>query len=312
MNMRFFTRTMLLLFVLWNNQCIVAINTSNPTPDIIEADRLVIGIPDVDVSSLNIPKDYQQIECHLTPIPQNIPHKKPLNISSKPLKEIFPWKYSYSWSGYAAATSWDDPIINSVTTVAGTWTVPAIQPSTTDSYCVIWVGIDGFHHRNKTVEQIGTGHCWLNGAAFHYAWFQMFPDTPSNMIKDFPVEVGDVITAMVNYTSNNIFLMRIYNTTKKKVFTIPGQYTTSSTAKRQSAEWIVEAPSSYTALLPLANFTTVRFTNCKATINDKFGYLPNDNWLFKPIRMIDGGGTLKAMPSDLLGGSTFTVTWLRQ
>ncbi|MFA6263663.1 MAG: G1 family glutamic endopeptidase [Candidatus Babeliales bacterium] len=317
MKTRLFIKTIALLPVLWSTHFITAADTStanNSIAGIIEADRLVTGIPAADISALSIPKGYKQIECHLTPISSILPHQTPTNlpVAFQPSKDITPTlKYSYGWSGCVAATDWNEPALNSVSAIAGTWTVPAIQPSVNDSYCVMWVGMDGFYYRSKTVEQIGTGHCWLKGKEFHYAWFQMFPDTPSNMINDFPLKVGDVITATVNYTSNNIFLMRLYNTTQKVVVTIPGKYTTSSKAKRQSAEWIVEAPSSYTALLPLANFATIRFANCKTTINDVSGYLTNAAWLTAAIKLIDGGGTAKAIPA-ILPGSSFTVTWQRQ
>ena len=36
---------------------------------------------------------------------------------------------------------------------------------------------------------------------------------------------------------------------------------TASNAKRSSAEWIVEAPSSSSGILPLANFGSVTFTS---------------------------------------------------
>ena len=57
------------------------------------------------------------------------------------------------------------------------------------------------------------------------------------------------------------------------------RFTTTMTAqgaKRSSAEWIVEAPSSNYGILPLANFGTVTFTNAYATIGGTTGAI--DNW----------------------------------
>jgi len=279
--------------------------------------RAVAANKNVDKAIPKIPKGYKQIECTLTPMAQGTPRSTHLNLTTSlqtPEQKVkgVTQRYSYAWSGYVATTAWMDPESNAASAVAGTWVVPTIQPSTQDSYCVIWVGIDGYYHTSKTVEQIGTGHCWIKGAVMNYAWFEMYPDSQACVITGFPVDVGDMMTATVNYISDNVFLMRIYNNTKKVVFTIPTKYTTSSvTTKRSSAEWIIEAPSSYN-LLPLANFGTVTMRNCKTTIKGVSGYLTNPAWLSGKIKMIDGGGTVKAEASDALVGSAFTVTWKRQ
>jgi hypothetical protein len=74
---------------------------------------------------------------------------------------------SSNWSGYAVDSSKD-----SVSSVAGSWTVPAVAGSGT-AYSSIWVGLDGSN--SSTVEQIGTDSDVINGQAQYYAWYEMYP-----------------------------------------------------------------------------------------------------------------------------------------
>ena len=95
-------------------------------------------------------------------------------------------------------------------------------------------------------------------------------------------------------------------------YVIPASYTKNSSAKRSSAEWIVEAPSS-NAVLPLANFGTVAFTNCSATIKSTTGSISNAHWKNDPLTMKTKAGIVKATPSTLSGdGTSFSVSWSHQ
>jgi hypothetical protein len=185
---------------------------TSPLLLVLGCSQIVATTATVDTLNSDIPKDYLRIECDLLPIVRTTRHGSHPNIPSKvtvPSKEkrsII--GYSTNWSGYVAETNFTNPAEKSVTAVSGTWVVPTIYSSPQNSYCSLWVGIDGFS--SSSVEQIGTEHDWINGAMQHYAWFEMYPG-PSYLINGFPLNVGDVITATVNYTSNNIFLMRLYN-----------------------------------------------------------------------------------------------------
>ena len=74
---------------------------------------------------------------------------------------------STNWSGYAVSGAAD-----SVSKVAGTWTVPTVSTST-NGYSAVWVGIDGYS--SSSVEQIGTGKEVYGGKASYYAWYEMYP-----------------------------------------------------------------------------------------------------------------------------------------
>jgi hypothetical protein len=78
---------------------------------------------------------------------------------------------------------------------------------------------------------------------------------------------------------------------------------TISGAQLSSAEVIAEAPSSSGGVLPLANFGTVHFSNSKVNGQSIGSFSPVE------IVMETSGGTVKAKPSALSGGTAFSVTW---
>lgn len=216
---------------------------------------------------------------------------------------------STNWAGYAAATKLSSPKKNSVSAVSGTWIVPTIQATPDDSFCAIWVGIDGYS--SPTVEQIGTEHDWSNGAQQNYAWFEMYPGG-SYLINGFPLTPGDVISASVVYSGNSIFTLKLYNDTQQVFVTVPTQYTKSSVAQRNGAEWIVEAPFLNT-ILPLSDFGTIYLWGCTATINGVTAPIKNKSWQDIGIEMVTNNGAPKAIPSTVLpDGGSFFVTWAHE
>jgi hypothetical protein len=120
------------------------------------------------------------------------------------------------------------------------------------------------------------------------------------------INPGDVMTAEVNYGSNKFTLSITDTTTGKKYSTTQS----ASGAQRSSAEWIAEAPSSNSGVLPLANFGTVYFTGAAATLNGHTGAINDTAWQSVPINMINSSGAVIAqtsvLPSD---GKSFSVAW---
>ena len=180
---------------------------------------------------------------------------------------------SSNWSGYAVSSA-----TNSVTYVAGSWTLPTAS-TTTNGYSSVWVGIDGYS--SSTVEQIGTEADVANGKVTYYAWYEGYP-AASMPISSFTIKAGDAITASVAYNATNKdFVLTIKDTSQNESFT---KTLTVSGAQRSSAEWVVEAPSS-NGVLPLDNFGTVTFTNAYATINGTTGSIDNAGWTVYSINM---------------------------
>jgi len=270
---------------------------------LIPGSSLVVA---ADTSTPSIPKDHVRIECKIKPIDRNSHHRTHPHI---PFGEMrIPLGYSTNWSGYVAETNLTNPAANSVSAISASWIVPTIKASTNSTYCAIWVGIDGYS--NSTVEQIGTEHDCINKKVQSYAWFEMYPGG-SYEINGFPLKAGDVISASVTYTAKNVFTMILSNNTQKVSTTIPTSYTKSTTAKRQSAEWIIEAPY-MNSILPLANFGTVYLANCKATINGVSGFINNNAWSNSGIEMITNSNTPKDIPTTLASNGAFAAAWKHQ
>jgi hypothetical protein len=165
----------------------------------------------------------------------------------------------------------------------------------------------------STVEQMGTLHEWIGGGLNTWVFFETYPG-PCWEITGFPANAGDQINCSVTYLGNNVFSMVVTNLTQNTSLTIPTAYTTAPNAARSCAEWIVEAPAGISinggpSAEPLADFGTVNFTNCSATINNITGSINNGNWQNYELVMFDNSKVL-AQPSLLSpDGTSFQVTW---
>lgn len=261
-------------------------------------------------------RNYQEIQCTIVSVAQLASQKEaddhgvhashPHIPGPRSARAPSNMTTSTNWSGYVAANKLSSPAKGSVTAVYGTWIVPTLTGTPDDSYCALWVGIDGYG--SPTVEQIGTEHDWSNGKQGNSAWFEMYPGGSYN-INGFPLNPGDVISASVVYTGGSTFVLKLYNDTQQVVSTIPTQYTKSSVAQRKCAEWIVEAPF-LNAVLPLSDFGTAYLWGCMATINGVTGPIQNSKWQDIGIQMVTGNGSPKATPSALLADNgSFFVTW---
>jgi hypothetical protein len=199
---------------------------------------------------------------------------------------------STNWSGYASTgTTYSD--------VKGTWVEPTATCSgRSTAYSSFWVGIDG--DGTNSVEQLGTDADCSRGTPTYYGWWEMYPN-PSYEISPstYPVKPGDTLTAEVSVSGTN------YTLTLSSSRGWNFKTTKSASAANGSAEWIAEAPSSGSGVLPLANFGTVNFSNCTAN-----GKAISANPNVDEITMETSGGTVKAQPSGLNGsGNGFSDTW---
>jgi hypothetical protein len=140
----------------------------------------------------------------------------------------------------------------------------------------------------------------------------MYPN-PSIQITGMTISPGDSMSASVTYNSSSGFTLQMTDNTNKT--DVPFSITqTSTTAQRSSAEWIVEAPSSFFGILPLANFGTATFTQAQATINGTTGAIDNTSWQNTAINMVNRSGTVIASTSGLTDSGTpptssFSVTF---
>jgi Peptidase A4 family len=197
--------------------------------------------------------------------------------------------------------------------VTGSWSVPNIVASgSANTYSSTWVGLDGYS--DGTVEQIGIEQDWSNGGPQYYAWFEMYPKFGYEIV-GFPVNPGDTISAEVEYTGKGAFTLTITNLSvndKSGNFVRFSTTQRAPSAQRLSAEWIEEAPWSG-GVLPLADFGTVDFSDCYATMDSYTGPIKDTQWQYDRITMETSGGMVKAQPSVLKGsGTSFSVTWYHE
>ena len=207
---------------------------------------------------------------------------------------------STNWSGYAVTGP-----SGSVSDAKGSWTVPAIQGScpSTNQYSSFWVGIDGFS--SGTVEQTGTDSDCQNGAPTYYAWYEFYPH-PAFLINGLTITPGDHITAEASFSARS-FTVTITDTSTSQSFSTSARV---HSAQRSSAEWIAEAPSSSGGILPLADFGTVSYSSCTATVNGTPGTIGSFGSSVQVITMVSNSGAVKAQPSSLSSsGDSFSVTW---
>jgi hypothetical protein len=217
---------------------------------------------------------------------------------------------SANWGGYAVTSS-----VGSVTDVKGSWIEPKIVgtcPLLTSAYSSFWVGIDGYS--SSTVEQIGTDSDCQLGSATYYAWYEFYPSA-SVVITSLTISPGDKIYGEVHWTGTNSVLT-LNDVTTNKNYTHTGSV---SGAKHDSAEWITEAPSGLTGILPLADFGTSYWggahtgikATCEATISGVTGSIGSFANVHR-ITMLNLAGTAtKASPGALgKAGAGFSVKWV--
>ncbi|MGA2033989.1 MAG: G1 family glutamic endopeptidase, partial [Thermoguttaceae bacterium] len=212
---------------------------------------------------------------------------------------------SSNWSGYAALAK-----PGSVTAVSGSWNVPAVTGgSNTTAYSAVWVGMDGATASSPSVEQIGTGSDIVAGQTHYYVWYEMYPQQAMNLVSSLTVAAGDAITASVQYVSGQFQLSITDTTQSNESFAVSFA---APLAQRSSAEWIVEAPSSATGILPLADFNSVTFSNATATINGITGPIDSASWFAVQINMVLGNTVQAATTTltDSAGASSFAVNYL--
>jgi len=212
---------------------------------------------------------------------------------------------SENWSGYAVTGA-----ANSFTYAAGSWVVPAVTcASRKASYAAFWVGLDGYN--SSTVEQTGTLAECDKEKPIYFAWYEFYPAALTT-INTITVTPGDVMSAWVSY-ANDEFTTWLEDVTTGVTFSISSAVTG---AERSSAEWIAEAPSSSSGVLPLADFGTALFgtdstgvagTNCATAGGSCEPIGSYSTW--EAITM-ESRRKLEAVPSALSSdGTSFSVAY---
>ena len=211
---------------------------------------------------------------------------------------------SLNWAGYAVAYNFSDPQ-PLVTGASGSWIVPQVQVSQNDTFSAIWVGIGGTF--GQTLIQAGTEQDSISGGASYSAWYELLP-FDSVTIAGMDISPGDTITTSISLVNSalNVWSINIGDLTTGQNFSQDLFYGSS----RLSAEWVVERPDINGALSQIADFESVTFSNCTATVNNQiaaFGYFPSTRDFMYNMK----GNRLVDVSSYFNNGSSFTATYLK-
>lgn len=216
---------------------------------------------------------------------------------SSPVSVVSP-----QWAGYVAMSN----LIlreSEVTGVAGSWMVPSVEPTVNNVYSSVWVGVGGYGE--NSLIQVGTAQQSVKGVASYYAWYETLPNLAVRLV-NFTVKPGDEIAASVKLVdkNQNSWTIEITDLTSGANFSRSFVYRSS----RLSAEWVVEAPSIRGNVTSLADFGSVAFTGCFATIANSTG--PVSSFPGYQIVMHDSQDVQIADVSGLNAeGSGFTVNY---
>jgi hypothetical protein len=226
--------------------------------------------------------------------------------------------YTANWSGYVATGSWSGAQFRYA---QATFSVPSLNcaaaPGTTANPATVadWVGLDGVGYNfgnSGTVEQDGIiGQC-VSGTAEYGAWWENYPNAPT--YPNITISPGDAIEADVYYDAARSVAQGQYNFTLKDVTTGQSfgtwQKCGASSCKNSSAEVITEAPSSSSAVLPLADYGISNFENIAMT--DKAGQrggVTSSNWKSTEVVQENSSGKILSTPGGLFGGEAFSTFW---
>ena len=152
---------------------------------------------------------------------------------------------SSNWSGFAATGS----TYNDIT---GSWVVPTVKASSSNTYSSSWIGIDGFN--NSDLIQTGTEQDYVNGKAQYDAWWEILP-AAETVIPTMFISPGDHMTAHIHNNGNGTWTITLNDVTQNETFSTTQSYSGPGT----SAEWIQEAPQVNGTISTLANYGQTTF-----------------------------------------------------
>jgi hypothetical protein len=201
---------------------------------------------------------------------------------------------SHNWSGYAATGG-------RYTGVTGTWTVPQPRVSGAPGVGATWVGIGGVSSHD--LIQAGTQDVAAGGGQAQFqTWIEMLPAASQQV--PLAVEPGDSVTVSIieQGAGTGVWQISMKNNTSGRSYQASVTYASSYS----SAEWIEEAPTGSSGILPLDQFNSVSFSAASATQNGQTVDLTQAS--AQAITMLNGNGQPLAVPSGIGGdGSSFNV-----
>jgi hypothetical protein len=187
-----------------------------------------------------------------------------------------------NWGGYIAPGSADE-----YTTASADWAVPKVTCRADKDFYAPWVGIDGYG--DQTVEQTGVQTACASGSPVSQAWYEMYPAPPVYINE--PVSTGDDFSASVSYsTMTKKFTITITDVSKTWTDIVTKKL---KSAKRMSAEAVIESPDAAFPKIPAVNFTDVLLNGEPLST-------------FNPVKS-KSGTPVTYVPGPITNGTDFTI-----
>lgn len=211
---------------------------------------------------------------------------------------------SQNWSGYVVQSSSGQSFSN----VSASWVQPTVKASSGSGtgYSAYWVGLGGSSEQSQALEQVGTAADVTGGKTTYYAWYELVPSAEQKL--SLAIHPGDHMSGEVTVSGTTVTVSMSDQTTGKST-TKTLQMSNPDTS---SAEWIAEAPAAQTsygsyAILPLADFGSITFTNASATARGHSGSIADPSWTVQRVDMTSAasspglGGLARFSPAGLGG-----------
>jgi hypothetical protein len=218
---------------------------------------------------------------------------------------------SENWAGYVV---YDAKV--AITCVEGSWIQPTVTcPSTGVQNVAIWVGIDGVKsgagvNAGTDLLQIGTQAGCDAGQKSAFAWYEVIPLDPLSVgIQGVTIAPGDRVRAMVSF-ARDVFTLLLVDETSGESFSVAK---TLAHARRQTAEWIVEAPMigcpADCVIAQLPRFGKVSFSEAFASTATQRGAIDDDAWTHGTTELVRGGIVRAAVTKLGAEGTSFGIVW---
>lgn len=158
---------------------------------------------------------------------------------------------SLNWSGYVLEGG-------TYTAVKGTFNVPTIFRTATDTSTAEWVGIDGTSPSNPGIIQAGVAEDYSAASNTYFVtpWIELYPAPP--VAVPLHVSPGDNVTVTITQVGGGVWNIDMRDQSNSTDYTTSATYTGPAI----SAEWIVEAPFSTVtnSIETLGQFSPVTFS----------------------------------------------------
>jgi Peptidase A4 family len=187
-----------------------------------------------------------------------------------------------NWGGYIAPGSADE-----YTIASAEWAVAKVTCRADKDFYAPWVGIDGYG--DQTVEQTGVQTTCASGSPVSQAWYEMYPAPPVYINE--PVSTGDDFSASVSFsTVTKKFTITITDVSKPWTDTVTKKL---KSAKRMSAEAVIESPDGAYPNIPAVSFTDVLLNGEPLST-------------FTPVKS-KSGTPVTYVPGPITNGTDFTI-----